>query len=1134
MKRDNVCGSGFYPGLILVLLLSACALRDPEIAVVVPSDHVTVVVPALSGPNTEAMLALLADIVPQAERAPMSAFEEVTRRCLEENRVLLIPDAALFPEEFRSVLEGYYEQGGSLILVGRAPFSEQVRRKEGEWVTGREDHDILFEQAREVPGLSTVQLWRHENNDGTVRGTVRVARDHRLPWPGIEVEVEALDLWDRMWTFDLEPERVDAEENTLIFMARGDSRTSSLVMECEDWKGSVWQRVFTVGPQWTRFVFHETDFIRVDGEPVDGARLRLSELRHLSVGLHNDVAPQWPGDHRYGLSDVRIARDPRSREEGAGWPGLGYGLGPTGSYETEGIRIRSWCGTVTNRVRGARIQSPFPRSPGIGGESVPAKRLVPLYELLDEQARHLGWAASLHIEPRASGPLRKAGWIGMDYSRATRSAMASMVAETVQALQDERFLYQAGSGKYIFRPGERFQLTTRFTTGKSDEGILRVAAELLDRHGNILRRTVSSPMRPADARMQEEPLFFTLGVAPARGEEAEDYYFRLVLEDVGYAGRIYDEIIQPIKVLKPESAAISRERPRVVGSRVLWERILVSLLGARYEAPVPAGDTDAQWLDLEHFQPYMIRRDLARMRDTGLNAVSVEYRHKDQASQLRYFIEEADAHGLWVLVRFAGPVINQPDIPGMLRMIQAAGLDEKPNVFSLDIGLKYDRNKAGTAKRLDEAWERWVQEQFGSTEHAERVLGQPLWKHEGRLTAPPVSLGRPGTFHARDHRNGPVERADSDRAARVAYRRFMEDYTSRTYGYMTRSLRNEGVQPLLTACVSVLNDDPATAIDPAAGAVHLDILTLCVEGLTGDRSRFMEAGFLAAYARGVSDRKPVVWKRFGSPLPLEPAQNDLDYQASVHEHMHELVFKSQSLGGLSRAYSPRFDEYRPTDYGLVNPDGTWRPVEMAYRRAASRMRDERGTPPAWGGREIDRSVGRGGLLDLWDVWKGIYREETAAGRMEEVRPLGFNKPVTDLALYAVGKQPYAAPAPMEQVNAEWGRVEIDGQYVDRTPGKPFRVRPRQRIRAELINTGPARWMASRDETDRTVWVQVKHPERRPHFIRIDQDLAFGQAITISWTVADEGVLRVRPYLRGVGSFGEPLEYVAVSAVEAVE
>jgi hypothetical protein len=362
------------------------------------------------------------------------------------------------------------------------------------------------------------------------------------------------------------------------------------------------------------------------------------------------------------------------------------------------------------------------------------------------------------------------------------------------------------------------------------------------------------------------------------------------------------------------------------------------------------------------------------------------------------------------------------------------------------------------------------------------------------------------------------------------YRRFVQDTVSRRCGEVRRFLVREGCRQLLTMRFGVhglgnSGDEAMMPLDPLAGAAHLDFLTLDGSALLEDTGEIQSAGFLAAYARGVSGGKPVVWSGFGAAIGYPPEPAELQNQARIAEQALAMAVNSRSAGALAAAYTGRD---RTRDRGLTGPDARWRPCADAFRSMSGRLRRTLIPPQPWRGRELPILPSAQSLSALWPPWRDIYREEVAAERMEELRPGGFGAETRNATFLSLADVEHKDPAPFALLNGEWGSVSIAGEDRARKPGETIVARQQQELRLEIINTGPALWSASQDRQSRSVWIRAVQAGRADQKIRLPA-LTFGERTTVVWPAADPGVWVFRPWVSDVGSFGEALRVEVTAA-----
>jgi hypothetical protein len=1108
-------------GLCLVLALGGgCSGRQrPRHETLAHDVRILQPVP---GPGESAALNILRKLFPGATEIPPGRMPAELSRALAERKVLLVPDARRLPQEWWPGLKDYLDRGGTAIFLGRGPLADRVRLETGRPMAEAERIGWLLREAMQIDDVSAIQGWQHANDSGAIRGSVRVAANPPAGWSAITVEVEGLGLWDAMVLDGIQAGRIPARVNSLAFHARGRADTSRLAVECEEEDGSHWICAISVTDAWQPFALHEASFSHFYGGPRrggEGDHLRLANARKLSIGLSTFHAPLAPGNHAFDVSDIRFAADARTADEALSWPDLPLFSPPYRRYDLAAPRIELEDGSGGWSLGQTALQSPMPRARGFGGELGAPYRWIPVARALDGEGVVRGWPASLYVEPGSNGVVRKWAWIGLDPDATLEEPLGEIVADCVDRLRRGLFLFKAGSSRFSIGPDSNILVTARCTWNEDNLSSLRVAAELWKENGSFpARRVVAAADDPS------APVELNLGRAPRVGDEAEDYVIRVQLEEAHARGRrVYDVIEQPVQLRPVTRPSPGEDWVTTVGPRFAFGGKALFLLGMNYW-PLSAngrapGEYNAHWLEPGMFDPELIRRDLATLESVGVNAVSIQYHEESQAPQLRWFAEEARRRGIWVHAFIAGFQPLDQDLARARALFDAADLRNEPRVFAIDLAWEPRLGPYAARGRFDADWEAWLSEQYGSVEHAEKVIGQRLWRKGRRVTGPA---------------DADLTTNGESRVAVEVYRRFMDDLMSRRYGDVVRLIRSWGGRQLLSARTGFGGTgstwaDPYFPMDPAAGALHFDFVSPEGWGLSGTPDQFREAGFITAYARGMGNGKPVAWLEFGTSVGPDPQPADLLNQARIYENLFDLVARSRAAACFGWWYPGGWRVDERTDMGVVHPDGTWRPVGDVFRQFLHRLRREKWTVDAWRGREVRRGEDGRGLSALWNRWRDAYRQELSEGRMEEVRPAGFAKRTGEIEIRSAGGVDFDDPSPMETVNAEWGRALADGADVERTRGEAVVVRPRQTVRLELINTGASTWDASEEGKTRSVWVGLESPQGVRQKLPLGF-VRFGERVWVSWLAADAGRWRVRPLVSGVGSFGEPLEIDATDSI----
>ncbi|MBU1694162.1 MAG: hypothetical protein KKC51_09395 [Verrucomicrobia bacterium] len=857
--------------------------------------------------------------LPKAERFSAAADPAEVLPRIGPDRVLIIPDARGLPVHWWSPIKAYLEKGGAVLFCGLDPFEDRVRLENGQPVTEAAFLSTLLAQARSAGLFSSVRTWLHENDSGELRGAVRLAESGEAPWPAIEVDVEAFHEWDAMTFGSVRRGTVAPGENSLAFYAHGDGQTSRLFIECRERDGSMWGRSVEVGPDWAPHIVPQASFRHLGGSAQRGGTgdgFRLEQLRWIRIGLAMAGAPQSPGAHLFGLSEVRLVADPRLPEEAIGWPDIPLVSPPCRRYRTTASALRDLERGATVKMAVAPVGSPFALPRGTLDSGTPVGRWIPLSGAEDERGELLGWPVSLFLAGSSGGAWWRWGWVALDPVGSMRPVAERVVAAAVRRLSGGLFFRYAGCPRWIYKSHEEIRVLACWE-GRHESSGIRVAAELKrESDGRIMRRAVLSAVTPG------RPFEISLGLVSESETVAEDYRVVLTLEDLRIPGLLYDRVEQGIKILSDKPPFVPRLT--AAGGRFLLRGTPFFIAGVHY-APlveVAGADRRGHWLDPLFFDADNVRRDMRRMKMAGHNGIFIEYGEEGQAAPLRYVVEEARRQEFLVVVSVAGLDPLAPDWERAARLLRAADIAGMPHIMALSLDTAEVLSRAGGLRRLDPAWRAWLVEQYGSVEQAEQSAGLALWRENGEVSGPPDEGG--------------------EEPAVALYRRFLDDYFSRRVGWLRRHLDALGCRQMLTARFHV-GRRPADLLSPGPAAAHLDFVSLSVGGPSRVEPNWDEAARAAATARRAGGQ-PVVWHGGQLDIGPEPRSPDLANQARWFDRFFDLVLQTQAAGCFAWSYPGGWCASRGEDVGLAGEDGSWRPAGQALQNAIPRFRRAQAAP----------------------------------------------------------------------------------------------------------------------------------------------------------------------------------------------
>lgn len=1052
-------------------------------------------------------------LFPSAQVIPVSEASAVFSKALEEDALLLVPDVAAFPQEYWLPLEEYLSKGGSAIFIGTHPFEDRaIRAPNGIYVPEREHLAAnALRNAQHMPSISSVAAWVHENPVDQARGRVRLAVSPAHGWTAVSVEGEHLEDWAALVLPQVPSNTLSPEQRTIVFYARGSEQTTRFSVQCTERDGSLWRVSVPLTRIWKPYVLHEGQFEFISGSAHRGSEsdsFSFSRMQSISIGVSTVADLQRASGYHYELSDVRWFADPRESKDVRRWPDVPLISPPKRHYTTRSARIRSLTdGRIWTLPRPMIFDSPFPRSRGLGGDSGTDFRWIPLFEALDEHDALLGWPCSIFVETRSNRVIRQWAWVGAP-AECPEVLFQSMLIEAARRLQSGIYLHHAGSPRFAISPGEQLAVTAQVAWRASLAPRLDVVAELYRQGERVHGRRVRVPLT-SDGHAQ-----LSLGPAADVGSEAENWSIRIDLIDPAH-GILYDTLTH-FFVARPQRPNPDRaDWITCSGSQFVFRGRRQFWIGVLYHPAtavglLPTEISYARWLAPGVFDPTLIERDFDRLVEIGANAISLSYTDPSESSTLLYVIEAAKRRGLWIYVRMPSWNPAQPDIEQLRMLFDAAQLNREPPVMMLDIPPASVQDIDVSV--WDQAWRNWLAEQYGTIEHAERILGVRLWRNkDGDICVPRNAEG--------------LSAIPGHHAAVAVYRRFLRDYYSRRIGYVVRCLRSWGATQLITAKVPML--DPASGDagyypepSPWWGCSHLDFHSLDMAASVRNERQHLKSVWGTAYARGASGGKPVIWSDVSVAVPTTDATvPDLQEQARKIENLFDVAWRTHVGGLFSSAYAGGRLGSSRQDVGLTHPDGTWRPVALAYREAANRMRRERNISGASSKRHfvvVDDDFGENA-----DSYWQRYEDEWRADPPFELRPSDFGLRSSQWTARTWGVETFLPPAPLRSLNAEWGRLEIADRELIRRPDEPVRMTKGERLRADIMNTGPVSWDASREGLPQCVWIKVSRSGHPAVWLSLPP-LAFGKSATVTWVASDRGEWTARAWLAGVGEFGEVL------------
>jgi hypothetical protein len=1062
-------------------------------------------------------------------------------------QLLIIPNCRSFPVMAGEAVQQFTREGGHVIFIGGPFLDNPLYRISGQWL----DRTGLAKLKSEVktahrPFAITPQLdlsgWERSCRDRNTESQFRVVPEGPDGTPCLRLDIADYVGWDGRLSPVLDG-IYGAGDDFLTFLGKGDARTPQVAVEVQEADGSRWIATASLTTGWRRIGLAVDDFRYWPDSKTKGKRGQAGDHLHpdqaarINFGLASThTTAIGGGAHTFWIADLGSAENPIGSATGMvstltgsiptiyprykvfPLPGPAKlsapRMGPIPGESHAGVRS---LGTPRDLVCG------IPRTTGTGFAREHKWRFVSLLK------------ASLANNPKISGdcewfvlnqelPLDGVVLAGFGYNEPSQwrdSSFLSRVTQLAKFLRQGAMLEDAGTEQLAYWPGEEVRLGVRLRTFAQDSPKAEIRLEIQQGTRGVWRKQTSQPLSPGRSE-----LAFTWQ-PPA---EPALYTVRAILSD-GKGTVFGDRIEHEFAVLDPKPAPKSEFITVHDGDFWLkgekWYPVGINYWPL-YVSGMDHGDYWAGWLRDRYYEPNLVELDLAQMADMGINMVSIQSPPTEFYRNLLDFARRCKNHGIHINLYngLASPLgFNDR---GLQEYLTAARLPGNPVVFAYDTiwepGNHVFRNDAARGK-WDAEWRAWLAERYGSVGNAETD-----WQYQARRNDRGEVISPPDRCFRED---GPWRRM------MAAYRRFMDDLTSRLWGKAHRRLRELDPNHLIS-----YRQGNTLPYDFALSGTGKHIDFICPEGYAIPHSDTGEnaIGFITRYVDYTTGGKPVVWSEFGKSVwnrqAMAPDPEAIKMVGEYHARFYRAALASGANGTVPWWWPGGYRVGERSDFGIVGPDRDERPAALLIRQYAPQLKHPRPrpTPNTW--LDYDRDANAGGYW--WTAFHegaDAYRTAAEQGEVLGIRTKGTGTDSANTPLLAVGDVPCNGHNPPKFLNAEFNHLQIqaaDGNWVEATDGAQIPVKTGQPIRARvsLGNLQEATWLPGENKgsvalvvhTGETQAAAIPVPKPVPYLADAD----FGVVVLLP-QITGTTKLHVRLEALGRTPFGEARTFTLLPA-----
>jgi len=780
--------------------------------------------------------------------------------------------------------------------------------------------------------------------------------------------------------------------NVLGFYAKADHNTKTITIVLIQKNGDMFKTRITPTTTFIYFMLSKKDFVfagnrsgityEIPPQYVNFNEAEKIQFGHaLShaysvAGKHSFYIHELSSDHMSLLNDEKISIDGLCPE---------YKFYPV----TNAVKLKTYGKQAflseQEFIVPKDLFSLSPRAQATGIDKQRRFRFVPLIEAFDEKNLHCGYGAYMLLN--ISTGERKS-----QHNKSTIIAFttndvdfyenggAESVAQAIKSLYQSVVLVEGGANEYIYMPDDTICVL----------GAVVLVRDSKKAEGYSVKISAGNSSRTYD--MDE---LCSL-------ENDDDLDLRLI----GYDDTPQDATVTVKLVKDGEVCDILTHEMLVYKQKPEKERKFAFI--KKGENEIYIGDNPARFFgvnymptssagmetgeEFEHyvagfaFDPDIVEIDLKRIRDLGLNSVSIfmHYNPSINSSNILYLVELCRKYGLYVDLAIrpnANPFnFNKKEV---YEMITKYRFQDNDNIVSFDIAWE---RYVGTyepcygnfegRKSFDDGWRKYITNRYGSVQNAEKAWG---------FNAPRNADGE--IIGVSDD----MLRQDGQHNTMVAcYRRFIDDEVAlkhiKAMQYIKEIAPHHLISPRTGDASTIPLVDPGIyGYDYKALSMSMDFMSPESYALTDDYENMRQGIFTNIYSRYANPNNVVEWKEFGKSIWI--GSNFIDnkiseqFQANYYRQFFDMLIKGHTAGLYAWWWAGGYRIGENSDFGIIAPDGSDRLATKVFREYATKFINAPKLKQPTRKIHIDRDLHADGLLSMYkgiekDLFSAVEKGET--------------------------------------------------------------------------------------------------------------------------------------------------------------
>jgi len=1085
------------------------------------------------------------DLVSGAELADPGKFNRLSFD------LLLIPESQTFPLDTFKNIDQFLRKGGHIFTLNGPPFSNPCIRKEnGEFIDQHsleklrktitekkmlidfETKPDLSKWIRDVDPECTPS--RFDVEPGGANNTKQCLRTSYTDFK----------TWD---TIGMPFENPFPPGYSLTcFWAKGAPQTNMLSVEWEEKDHSRWIASIMIKPEWNYYMLSPADFkywhTSATGKSrgFSGDLFQSQNAALFRVGLARSHTYLPPGKHEFCIDEVNVAPDlPGLSKKALKPPVLETISPPYKFYPLTNIKSIV-CSPLLGDLNPESLKpktgfSPTLRPQGTGYLKNRKARFIPIIKAYDTYGLWSGTLASLLVN--TGGEYNNSVFANVTFDSSKdylESDLQLLIEKMCRIINGGLFLTEGG---------------TEFFAYFHDDRVVKIGAEVLNLCSNAEEVQVQFKILTQNEKKCVFEHTGKITIPPGGKKSLETSWKPSSFEKDVYL--VTTQLIKNEKTIdalehqllvwfpskKKDFITVKNGHFYLPGEKEPWFPFGVNYMPSSGIA-LEEQEWFEHWLDSHTYDPEIIETDLSRIEKIlNMNMISIFlYSGRKYSGNLLDILCRAKKHKLRVhhsLRPYANLLWFKPET--VKEIIDQYRLDQNDTIFAYDIAWEPWLGKYQKRKQWDSEWRNWIEIQYGSIPEAEKD-----WKH-------PAQRDKGGNVTAPSDRQ--LLKDGEWRVMVAAYRRFVDDFLCKKYTVAIRKIKQFDPNHLVSFRMSEAGNPKCLQhgfpYDVRAIAKPVEFFEPEGYGRFSDVWDNTKTGiFTAFYLRSLAE-KPVFWGEFGQSVWREDNFDKgnmlLDIEKKGYHNFYRMILESRSDGGSAWWFAGGFRWNEDSDFGMLNPDGSTRPLIEAVDKYKPLL-----TKPPWIKNQlifkpdvwitVDRDKHTDGIYgiykeieqEFWNAWK--------KGKTIGFKTKGTGSTSVDTPLIAVGNVKFTGHNPPKYLNSQFNFVQVKNRLgkweetenhgtVTVQKGKPVS------LKISIGNTGDAAWISplGKNENNKgTVFLGTPDDSDIIAFVPVPKDTPFFKDVLVEQIIGQQGITKsmtlvLRMHAKDRAWFGERFE-----------